>query len=241
MSEWASRQGRAGGLGLQRQRHCAVPGMRKRPSALAIRVRVHVCGFASQAWAVMEARMGDATAVRYLFKKALTANPRSRWVPRMAEGRGGRKGWAGMGMLGRAPEAGARCRWRQQGRLWKVTLAVAAAEGPSVVIHKHRGARREGEAEGKLWTSGCGRVPASGGLTVVQIATAPPPNALQPQHCRIWGQVAGVPADAPQRAGRQATHCPSQPPPACARFRRASRPSSRPAQKAPHGYVRARA
>jgi hypothetical protein len=31
-----------------------------------------------QAWAVLEARQGDPTAVRYLFKKALTANPRSR-------------------------------------------------------------------------------------------------------------------------------------------------------------------
>lgn len=33
-----------------------------------------------QAWAVMEARQGDPSAVRYLFKKALGANPRSRWV-----------------------------------------------------------------------------------------------------------------------------------------------------------------
>ncbi len=31
-----------------------------------------------QAWAVLEARQGDPTAVRYLFKKALGANPKSR-------------------------------------------------------------------------------------------------------------------------------------------------------------------
>jgi hypothetical protein len=31
-----------------------------------------------QAWAVMEAKQGDRSAVRYLFKKALGANPRSR-------------------------------------------------------------------------------------------------------------------------------------------------------------------
>jgi len=33
-----------------------------------------------QAWAVMEAKQGDPSAVRYLFKKALAANPRSRYV-----------------------------------------------------------------------------------------------------------------------------------------------------------------
>lgn len=33
-----------------------------------------------QAWAVLEAKQGDPAAVRYLFKKALAANPRSRWV-----------------------------------------------------------------------------------------------------------------------------------------------------------------
>ncbi len=33
-----------------------------------------------QAWAVLEAKQGDKAAVRYLFKKALGANPRSRWV-----------------------------------------------------------------------------------------------------------------------------------------------------------------
>jgi len=33
-----------------------------------------------QAWAVMEARQGDATAVRYLFKKALQASPKSRYA-----------------------------------------------------------------------------------------------------------------------------------------------------------------
>jgi hypothetical protein len=32
-----------------------------------------------QAWAVMEAKQGDKSAVRYLFKKALGANPRSRY------------------------------------------------------------------------------------------------------------------------------------------------------------------
>ncbi len=31
-----------------------------------------------QAWAVLEAKQGDATAVRYLFKRALGVNPRSR-------------------------------------------------------------------------------------------------------------------------------------------------------------------
>lgn len=33
-----------------------------------------------QAWAVMEARQGDKSAVRYLFKRALQAEPRSRYV-----------------------------------------------------------------------------------------------------------------------------------------------------------------
>ncbi|GIL88660.1 hypothetical protein Vretimale_17253 [Volvox reticuliferus] len=33
-----------------------------------------------QAWAVLEAKQGDPTAVRYLFRKALGANPRSRYV-----------------------------------------------------------------------------------------------------------------------------------------------------------------
>jgi len=33
-----------------------------------------------QAWAVLEAKQGDPTAVRFLFKKALVANPRSRYV-----------------------------------------------------------------------------------------------------------------------------------------------------------------
>ncbi len=33
-----------------------------------------------QAWAVMESRQGDASAVRYLFKKALQANPKARYV-----------------------------------------------------------------------------------------------------------------------------------------------------------------
>lgn len=33
-----------------------------------------------QAWAVLEANQGDPTAVRYLFKKALKANPKSRYV-----------------------------------------------------------------------------------------------------------------------------------------------------------------
>ena len=33
-----------------------------------------------QAWAVMEARQGDPTAVRYLFKRALGVNPKSRYV-----------------------------------------------------------------------------------------------------------------------------------------------------------------
>jgi hypothetical protein len=31
-----------------------------------------------QAWAVLEAKQGDPAAVRYLFKKGLMANPRSR-------------------------------------------------------------------------------------------------------------------------------------------------------------------
>ena len=34
-----------------------------------------------QAWAVMEAEKGEPAAVRYLFKRALQANPKSRWVP----------------------------------------------------------------------------------------------------------------------------------------------------------------
>jgi hypothetical protein len=33
-----------------------------------------------QAWAVMEARQGDPTAVRYLFKRGLEASPRSRYL-----------------------------------------------------------------------------------------------------------------------------------------------------------------
>lgn len=33
-----------------------------------------------QAWAVLEAKQGDPTAVRYLFKRALGVNPKSRWV-----------------------------------------------------------------------------------------------------------------------------------------------------------------
>ena len=32
----------------------------------------------SQAWGVLEAKKGDVTAVRYLFRKALGANPKSR-------------------------------------------------------------------------------------------------------------------------------------------------------------------
>lgn len=36
--------------------------------------------FHEQAWAVLEARQGDATAVRYLFKRALGVNPKSRFV-----------------------------------------------------------------------------------------------------------------------------------------------------------------
>lgn len=43
-----------------------------------VRVCVCVCAFAIQAWAVLEANQGDPTAVRYLFKKALQANSRSR-------------------------------------------------------------------------------------------------------------------------------------------------------------------
>ena len=33
-----------------------------------------------QAWALMEAKQGDKTAVRYLFKRGLEANPRSRYL-----------------------------------------------------------------------------------------------------------------------------------------------------------------
>ena len=32
------------------------------------------------AWAMTESRLGDPTAVRYLFKRALQANPRSRYT-----------------------------------------------------------------------------------------------------------------------------------------------------------------
>lgn len=46
-----------------------------------------------QAWAVLEAKQGDPTAVRYLFKRALGVNPKSRWV------QGGKKGGSG-GMSG---------------------------------------------------------------------------------------------------------------------------------------------